>query len=157
MTIEATWDRGGGTASIEDVAAFDAWWDALPASTNDALPYCVSLVITAGSDFPPMLEFCIGHAERSFVYQLAADGTGAWGYQPDLEPGPAFVFDYAGTTTDAWPERTRVAPPAARAAARQFIATAGHRSTSCERIAALFQVSTDIASAPTWYYRRPIK
>ena len=127
MTIEATWGRDAGTATIEDVAAFDAWCDTLPSSTTDALPYCVSLVIADGSDFPPMLEFCIGHAQRSFVYHVAADGTSAWGYQPELEPGPAFVFDYAGTPTDAWPERTRVTPTAARAAAREFIATAGHR------------------------------
>ena len=54
----------------------------------------------------------------------------AWGYQAELEPGPAFVFDYAGTPTDAWPERTRVTPAAAQAVAREFIATAGQRSAN---------------------------
>ncbi|MFI6133831.1 Imm1 family immunity protein [Micromonospora sp. NPDC051141] len=69
----------------------------------------------------------VGHAERSFVYHVAVDGSSAWGYQPDLQPGPAFTFDYAGTPTDAWPERTRITNATVRQAARQVLTADGQR------------------------------
>ncbi|MEV0731122.1 Imm1 family immunity protein [Polymorphospora sp. NPDC050346] len=41
------------------------------------------------------------------------------------DDGPTFTFDYAGTPTDAWPERTRVTPAGARAAAHEFLTSGG--------------------------------
>ncbi|MFD6665531.1 Imm1 family immunity protein [Micromonospora chalcea] len=76
-----------------------------------------------------MLDICIGHPERSFVYHVAVDGSSAWVYQPDLEPGPVFTFEYAGTPTDVWPERTRVTNATAWQAARQFLTSGGQDPT----------------------------
>lgn len=127
MSIDITWGRGKGAASVSTVAELDAVLDTIGQGHTERLPYCVTLVAPGGADFPVMLDICVGHPERSFVYHLAADGGSAWGHQPDLDPGPAFTFDYAGTPTDAWPERTRVTNTTAREAARQFLAGGGQR------------------------------
>ncbi|MEV7232065.1 Imm1 family immunity protein [Polymorphospora sp. NPDC051019] len=91
---------------------------------------CVSLIVPDGSDFPPMLQICVGHPERSFAYHVAADGSSGWAHQPELDNGPAFTFDYAGTPTDAWPERSRVTPASAQAAAHEFLASGGGRPSN---------------------------
>ncbi|MEU7925055.1 Imm1 family immunity protein [Micromonospora sp. NPDC049107] len=127
MSIDITWGRGDGAASVSTVAELNATLDTISHIPADRLPYCVTLIASGGGEFPVMLDICVGHAERSFVYHVAADGSSAWGYQPDLEPGPAFTFDYAGTPTDAWPERTRVTNATARHAARQFLTSRGQR------------------------------
>ncbi|WP_328418550.1 Imm1 family immunity protein [Micromonospora sp. NBC_00389] len=127
MSIDITWGRGDGAASVSTVAELDATLDTISQAHTEHLPYCVTLVAHGGADFPVMLDICVGHSERSFVYHLDANGSSAWGYQPDLEPGPPFTFDYAGTPTDAWPERTRVTNTTAREAARLFLTDGGHR------------------------------
>ncbi|MEV1321466.1 Imm1 family immunity protein [Micromonospora arborensis] len=127
MSIDITWGRGDGAASVSTVAELDAALDTISHTHTKQMPYCVTLVAPGGGEFPIMLDICMGHPERSFVYHVAADGSSAWGYQPDLEPGPTFTFDYAGTPTDAWPERTRVTQATARQAARQFLTSGGQR------------------------------
>ncbi|WP_328372879.1 Imm1 family immunity protein [Micromonospora zamorensis] len=127
MSIDITWERGDSATSVSTVAALDATLDTISHAHTAHLPYCVTLVAPGGGDFPVMLDICIGHPERSIAYHVAADGSSAWGYQPDLKPGPTFTFDYAGTPTDAWPERTRLTNTTAREAARQFLATGGQR------------------------------
>ncbi|MGC5309817.1 Imm1 family immunity protein [Micromonospora zamorensis] len=130
MSIEITWGRGDGAASVSTVAELDAALDTISHAYTEQLPYCVTLVAPGGGEFPVMLDICIGHLQRSFVYHVAADGSSAWGYQQDLEPRPAFTFDYAGTPTDAWPERTRVTNATARQAARQFLTSGGQRPSA---------------------------
>ncbi|MFB6392834.1 Imm1 family immunity protein [Polymorphospora lycopeni] len=44
--------------------------------------------------------------------------------------GPTFTFDYAGTPTDAWPERSRVTPASAQAAAHEFLTSGGGRPSN---------------------------
>ncbi|MFY1616417.1 Imm1 family immunity protein [Micromonospora sp. WMMD736] len=127
MSIDITWGRGDGAASVSTVAELDATLDTISNAHITQMPYCVTLVAPGGGDFPVMLDICIGHPERSFVYHVAVDGSSAWGYQPDVGPGPGFTFDYAGTATDAWPERTRVTNATARQAARQFLTSGGQR------------------------------
>lgn len=120
------WGRGAGTAQVSTAAELDAVLDSIVVAPQ-GLPYSVSIVAPDGPDFPPMLEICVGHPERSFLYHVGDDGGRAWAYQPDLPPGSEFLFDYGGVATDAWPERTRVTPSAARDAARRFIASGGKR------------------------------
>ncbi|MEO3926067.1 Imm1 family immunity protein [Micromonosporaceae bacterium B7E4] len=121
MTIyHVGWGRGVGAAQVSTMAELDAVLDSIVVGA-EGLPYSVSIVAPDGSDFPPMLEICIGNPARSFVYHVGDDGSSAWAYEPGLPPGPDFLFDYGGVVTEAWPERTRVTPSAARAAAREFI------------------------------------
>ncbi|MBM0276975.1 Imm1 family immunity protein [Micromonospora tarensis] len=127
MSIAITWGRGDGAASASTVAELDAALDTISHAHTAQMPHCVSLIAASGADFPVMLDICVGHSERSFVYHVAADGSSAWGYQPDPEPGPVFTFDYAGTPTDAWPERTRATNATARQAARQLLTSGGQR------------------------------
>ncbi|MEU8388811.1 Imm1 family immunity protein [Micromonospora sp. NPDC048843] len=127
MSVDITWGRGDGAASVSTVAELDAALDTISHAHAEQLPCCVTLIASSGGEFPVMLDICVGHAERSFVYHVAVDGSSAWGYEPDLEPGPAFTFDYAGTPTDAWPDRTRVTNATARQAARQFLTDDGQR------------------------------
>jgi hypothetical protein len=129
MTYQVGWGRGVGAATVITGAELDAVLDRIEVPPG-GLPYCVSVVAADGSDFPVMLEICVGHPTRSFVYHVGADGTSAWGYQPDVPDGPEFTFDYGGVATDAWPERTRLSPEAAREAAREFIAGGGRRPTT---------------------------
>ncbi|MEV7990171.1 Imm1 family immunity protein [Micromonospora sp. NPDC085948] len=126
MSIDITWRRGDGAASVSTIAELDAMLDTISQAHTEQMPYCVTLVAPGGAEFPVMLGICIGRPDRSLGYHVAADGS-AWGYQPDLEPGPAFTFGYAGTPTDAWPERTRVSDATARQAARQFLTSGGQR------------------------------
>ncbi|MFB6393540.1 Imm1 family immunity protein [Polymorphospora lycopeni] len=128
MTIQISWGRGAGSATVDSVTGLDTVLDSI--TPTGGLPYCVSLIVPDGSDFPPMLQICVGHPERSFAYHVAADGSSGWAHQPELDNGPAFTFDYAGTPTDAWPERTRVTPAGARAAAREFLASGGGRPSN---------------------------
>jgi Immunity protein Imm1 len=125
-TYHVGWGRGVGAAQVSIAAELDVVLDGVVVGP-DGLPYSVSIVAPDGSDFPPMLEICVGHPERALLYHIGDDGSSAWGYQPDLPPGPAFLFDYGGVATEAWPERTRVTPSAARSAARRFITSGGGR------------------------------
>jgi hypothetical protein len=128
MTYQVGWGRGVGAAEVATATQLDAVLDTIHVTPGE-LPYCVSIVVPDGSDFPVMLEICIGHPDRSFAYHVDADETSAWAYQPDLSPGPDFLFDYAGVATEAWPERTRLTPAAARSAAREFVTSGGRRPT----------------------------
>ncbi|MEU8333647.1 Imm1 family immunity protein [Micromonospora arborensis] len=130
MSIDITWGRGDGAVSVTTVAELDATLSSVARDHPERLPYCVTLVAPSGADFPVMLDICVGHPQRSFVYHVGADGSSAWGYEPDLEAGPPFTFDYAGTPTDAWPERTRVTNASAREAARQFLTSDGQRPSA---------------------------
>ncbi|MCZ7379795.1 Imm1 family immunity protein [Micromonospora sp. WMMC250] len=127
MSIDITWGRGDGATSVSTVADLDATLDTISHAHAEQMPYCVTLIAPGAGEFPVMLDICVGHPERSIVYHIAADGSSGWGYQPDLEPGARFSFDYAGTPTDAWPERTRVTDATARQAARQFLTSGGQR------------------------------
>jgi hypothetical protein len=129
MTIDITWGRGDGAATVASPAELDAVLDTVAQRDADDLPTCVTLVAPGGTDFPAMLDICVGHPERSFAYHVAADGSSAWGYEPDLDAGPAFTFDYAGAPTDAWPERARITNSTVRIAARQFLIKDGQRPT----------------------------
>jgi hypothetical protein len=69
MTIDVTWGRGEGGASVTTAAELDALLDTIPRADAAGIPYCVTLVVPGSSDFPVMLDICVGHPERSFVYQ----------------------------------------------------------------------------------------
>jgi hypothetical protein len=126
MTYQVGWGRDVGAATAATVAELNAILDGIQVAP-DEMPYGVSIVLPDGSDFPVMLEICVGHPTRSFAYHVDADGTSAWGYQPEVPAGPEFAFDYGGVATDAWSERTRLTPEAAREAAREFVAGGGRR------------------------------
>jgi hypothetical protein len=127
MTMRVGWGNGAGAAEVTGSADLDAVLDTIQPG---GLPYCVSVVVPDDEvDFPVLLEICVGHPDRSFVYHVGADGSSAWGYEPDLEPIAPFDFDYCGQFTETWPERTQVTLATARAAAREFVTTGGCRPT----------------------------
>jgi hypothetical protein len=129
MTFYVSWGRGVGSAQVSTAADLDKVLDGIHMAP-DGLPYSVSIFASDSSDIPVTLEIVVGHPDRSFAYHVAAEGSSAWGYQPDLSPVSGFLFDHGGVATEAWPERTRVTPTAARAAAREFVTTGGDRPSS---------------------------
>lgn len=131
LTYRVSWGRGDGAAVVTTAAELDATLDVITTSPA-GLPYSVSVYVDDDSDFPPMIDICIGDARRSFAYHVGADGSSAWGYEPGVKPQADLVFDYAGQATDAWPAWTRVTPRAARRAAREFVNRAGARPTTLE-------------------------
>ena len=123
MSFLVGWGNGSGVAEVDTAAELDA----------DPLPHSVSIVLADDDqDFPIMLEVCLGHPHRSFLYHVNADGDSAWGYEPALDTIDPFAFDHGGQATDSWPERTRVTSTTARTAAREFVTTGGQRPTCLE-------------------------
>jgi len=83
----------------------------------DKAPVVVDIFPTDGS---AGLQIGVGHPQRSFVFHVSY----GFGTDPTVAPWPQTIeFDYAGEPTDYQPEETRVAPGAARAAAREYITT----------------------------------
>lgn len=86
-------------------------------------------------DEPPsaLLEFGIGHPDRSFVIWSGPDAAVA--AAPAAGPWPAgaadIAFDYGGDAVFAGAGRACIMPAAAREAARQFVHT-GRRPTCVE-------------------------
>jgi hypothetical protein len=130
-TYRVSWGRGDGAAVVTTVAELDAVLDTITTGPT-GLPYSVSVFVDNGDDFPPMIDICVGDPDTSFAYHVAADGSSAWGYEPGVPPQADLVFDYAGQATDAWPERTRVTPGAARQAAREFVTLDGERPVNLQ-------------------------
>ena len=130
-TYRVSWGRGDGAAAVTSTVELDAVLDTITTGPT-GLPYSVSVFVDNDDDFPPMIDICIGDPEKSFVYHVGAEGSSAWGYELGVQPQNDLVFDYAGQATDAWPERTRVTPRAARQAAREFVGRDGARPTSLQ-------------------------
>lgn len=130
MTYRVGWGGGAGSAVVDTPGELDKVLDGITVERDD-LPYCVSISVAADDSLiPVMLQICVGHRDRSFVFHVAGDDSAAWGYEPDVEEGGDFVFDYGGVATDTWPERTRVTVSAAREAAREFVTKSGERPTN---------------------------
>jgi hypothetical protein len=128
-TFDVTWggNTTGGQDKITTVEELDQVLDSVAVSPR-GLPYSVAIVIPDGSRYPVTLEIGVGHAERSFAYWIGpGDDDAAWALQPDLAPVEGILIDYAGQSTEVWPERSRVSVQAAREAARRFVATGGRR------------------------------
>ena len=131
MTYRVAWGGGVGGATISTAAELDAVLAAV-GLTSTGRPYNVSIIATdipGASTIPPMVDICIGHPQRSYVYHVGADGSSAWGFEPDLEPMAEVYVDYGGVVSESWPERVRVSPAAARCAAREFVAGNAQRPT----------------------------
>lgn len=123
MTYRVAWGGGLGGVTVDTVAELDTILDTISV-TPQGDPYNVSIVaqdVPSTSTIPPMVEICVGHPQRSYVYHVGAEGDSAWGYEPDLEPRAGFHVNYAGVVSEAWPERVRVTPTTARQAAREFV------------------------------------
>lgn len=132
MTYQITWGRGAGQATVITVAELDAVLDRI-GPDPDGIAYSVGIIAppipSAESGIPPMLDICLGHPTRSFVYHVGADGDSAWGYQPEIPPTAGIYANHGGAVDEAWPERARVTPTTAREAARQFVAHDAQRPT----------------------------
>lgn len=134
MNYQVSWGRDTGHATVTTTTELDHILDTIQPIDGD-IAYNVGITATdlphAGT-VPPLLEIAIGHPERSFVYHVGADGTSAWGHEPDLEPREGVYADYGGVVTESWPERARVLPATARRAAREFVEH-GARRPACLR------------------------
>lgn len=130
MTFRISWGgrTDGGEHTVHTADELDAALDQI-AVPPGGMPYSVAIFDLGESSYP-LLEIGVGHSERSWAFHVAQDGDAAWGYQPEVEPMPGIIFDYAGQATEAWPERARLTPEAARAAAREFVASGGKRPAS---------------------------
>ena len=70
---------------------------------------------------PSGLQLCLGHAERSHLGWM---DTALYAVDEALPPWPReILFDYGGQPFCAQPHETRTTPGAARAAAREYVAT----------------------------------
>lgn len=132
MSYQIIWT--GQTRTVTTIADVTAALDEITAQASRALPLAVTVLPTGSEclspfdeDFPDCLEVGLGHPDRAFVRWMG-DG-GGYGYEPELEPGPAGLrFDYGGQPIFPTPHELRVSPLAARQAVEEFIAT-GSRPT----------------------------
>lgn len=131
MSYQITWGRGAGHAVVDTVEELDEVLDRI-GPDPDGIAYSVGIIarhVTSESSIPPMLDLCIGHPTRSFVYHVGADGDSAWGYQPEIPPTPEVYANHGGSVDESWPERARVSPVMARQAAREFVLRGAQRPT----------------------------
>jgi hypothetical protein len=86
-------------------------------------PYVVTVTPADGlGPLPQGIQIGVGHPERSFVLWHGVDG--GYGYQPELEQGPAGLrFDQGGQPIYPEPDDLRVLPSRAREAAREYVRT----------------------------------
>jgi hypothetical protein len=135
VSYVVTWGRGHHRP-VTTAAELDA---ALDEATRPGVPQVVGIYPPEhfnrdaspwDEPLPPALQIGVGHPDLAFVVWLAPDG--GIGIEPDATPWPNgardIAFDYAGDPIFVGPDRARVSPPAARAAAREFVTT-GHRPT----------------------------
>ncbi len=131
-----TWGRGN-RRDVNSVAELDR---ALDEATDVGWPQVVGVyppeqLDTDASPWdhprPPALQIGLGRPDRSFVLWLGPEA--AIGSEPGAPPWPdraaPIAFDYGGDPIFCGPDRARVTPPAARAAARLY-ATTGQRPTN---------------------------
>jgi len=124
----------GHTRTVATTAEVNAALDEVTAQASGALPLAVTVLPTGSEhlspfddDFPDCLEVGLGHPDRAFVRWIG--DSGGYGYEPDLEPGPAGLrFDYGGQPIHPEPHELRVNPLLARQAVEEFITT-GKRPT----------------------------
>lgn len=131
MSYQVSWGRDVGSATISTIDELNAVLDTIGPVEED-IAYSVAITaldVAHTATIPPLLEIGIGHPQRSFVYHVGADGTSAWGYQPDLPATPDVYADYGGVVSELWPERARVTPTTARQAAQQFLTNNAQRPT----------------------------
>ena len=141
MTYLVEWGRDDaepdrhGRRRVDTAADLDAALDAITASATRSDKRFAALILPDVDldDLPPALHIGIGHPERSYAQWISRDG-GGYAIEPDLSPWPdEITFDHGGQPCFMQPRETRLSPSAARAAAREYVAT-GQRPRGVEWI-----------------------
>jgi hypothetical protein len=129
MIYRVTWGRGMGGATVTNATELDAVLETVGTTPNGD-PYNVTIFakdVLSETSVPPMIDICVGHPDRSYIYHVGADGSCAWGYESDLEPMSGLYVNYGGVVSESWPERARVSPTMVRQAAREFVTNQAQR------------------------------
>lgn len=132
FTLEWGW---GETTQVSTVDELDAALDSIatnldPDGDLDGMKVTILADGRAFGPLPVAVEIALGHPGRSSLLYLGPEGVGT-GFDPALPVwggGPVW-FDANGVPVDYDADRLRLTPEAARIAAREFVASDGHRPT----------------------------